>query len=192
MTNNQPLTMKPGDVDLFVAAVRDAVPHWITEGGTYFEVYTGDIDVYASTNPDSLIVRVHPGDLVKPEEHIEPEPSVSDVRAQAVRDIAAGMDVPEQVVTSPEPLGVVAGGGWCAPAGQEYGILPNIQVRRGGIQFTAPKPLTEWRKEDLRAEVERLRRVNDTLAQGNTEYRTENRRLRKKTKRLLKIIERIA
>lgn len=75
-------------------------------------------------------------------------------------------------------------GGWCAPGDQFYpGLdLPLVTVTRGGLSFTAPKPLT---KKQLQAQVDRLQ---PALARAQR----ENRKLRRKNRRLLKLIARLA
>lgn len=127
------------------------------------------------------------------------------VREQAVHDIAVAMDIPEEVLTGGQPdvhepgedEGPIATqyvttlGGWCVPSDNLYGLLgpiSDITARRGGLSFSAPRPLTDFSKKELRAEVERLRRQRDELADSAGKFRTEARRLRRKNKRLLKII----
>lgn len=82
----------------------------------------------------------------------------------------------DEVLTEPVNL---AAGGWCAPSEIIY---PDLAVRRGGITFAAPKPLT---KKQLKA---RLDHVEPALKAA----RRENRKLRRKNRRLVKLIARLA
>jgi hypothetical protein len=70
-------------------------------------------------------------------------------------------------------------GGWRSPSDS---LFPDFVVQRGGITFTAPKPLT---KKQLRAQLDRLQ---PALARAQR----ENRKLRRKNRRLLKLIAKLA
>jgi len=85
-----------------------------------------------------------------------------------------------------EPLPLIAGGGWCSPSDAIFPLLlPDVAVQRGGISFTTPKPLAQWKKKDLVREVEQLRE-DLTRARGRErELERKNRRLRRAIKRLI-------
>lgn len=89
-----------------------------------------------------------------------------------------------------------AGGGWCAPSDNLYpGIfdLPEVTAQRGGISFTdgpdfrgLTKRVADMTKKELRAEIGRLHREHSKAL--DTE-RARVRKLRKRNRRLLRLIE---
>ena len=115
------------------------------------------------------------GDVVETAEEREPAPPAS----------PSGVSRPEE---SPN---LVARGGWCAPSDS---LFPEVTVSRGGIAFSfaPPKPLEEYTKKELRAEVERLREARDRLQTSLHTERRRSRKARRKVNRLLKIIEGLA
>jgi hypothetical protein len=84
-------------------------------------------------------------------------------------------------------------GGWCAPT--ETIAFADVTARRGGISFTSgpdlvgvTKPLLEMTKEELRDEITRLRREHSN---ARATLQKALRKERKRTRRLLRLIERI-
>lgn len=90
------------------------------------------------------------------------------------------------VTITEDEHGLVAEGGWRSPHEVAYGFLvPEVTVQRGGLSFTTPKPLTEWKKKDLVREVERLRESQGTQRVTIRRLEQKNRRLRRAIKRLI-------
>lgn len=136
--------------------------------------------------PDSL-KRVHSDPQPEPDTALDEEAAETEL---------TDVDEPAEGEESTGRLGVVAGG-WCAPSEALYGLFdhPEVTARRGGLQFSfsaAARPLEEWSKKELRAEVTRLREALGKHQAARWKAQRKVRRLERKVKRLLKIIGRIA
>lgn len=106
------------------------------------------------------------------------------IREQALTDIATGLDIPRELLDAAPGTYSAFAGGWCAPSDS---LFPEITVRRGGLAFTGgPRPLTDWSKKELRAEVERLRRDRETLQKALRKEQKRTRRLRRTIDRLVR------
>jgi len=113
-----------------------------------------------------------------------PADGVETAREEARRKLAENLDV---------PLQVIADGGWRAPAAVAYPLFGEITTRRGGIQFTAPaKQLEELDPEELLVRAKWLDKRNDELTRALNVERRRTRKLRRKMKRLLRLVEKLA
>jgi hypothetical protein len=95
----------------------------------------------------------------------------------------------------PKPFDLTSSGGWMSPHDVAYPLLdiPEVTARRGGMSFTFPSdPYNGLGKKELRARLkerdERIREYGNIRAKDARRVR----KLERKVRRLLAIVERLA